>query len=278
MIVERISKCFNFLKMVNINLNFFEKKKNQLTCASKIDSINVGLSRTGTQSYTKLLEKQGYRVFNSIQHYKNKKYNTLLLKYLKSNKIEDFQKYYYFILNNNFERLFISDIPLNFFYEQIISMPEQKNSVIYYTHRHFDYWKPSFEKLIETFAPLFGLPFSLFMDREYFKISTMLFEKFVNCKITCYNLFGFCLTAYIQNIDECKIGYNKYYKKIMNQNEIQIFNLTHKQNMSVTSYELTYIYILLLFFQILFIICIFVIILVIFNKKKIHIKKKCPKK
>ena len=277
--LNKIMKYVNFLKMVNINLtDLFKKKETPSMCGKKIEIINLGLSRTGTQSFTKIYEKNNYKVFNSIQHYQKKEYNAMLMKYLKTNNLQDFKDYYYFILNNNHEALFVSDIPLNFLYKEILTI-QGNSTVLYYTYRKFENWIESFETLISTFSPLFGLPFSIFINNEYFLISTLLFEKYVNCKIKCYDLIGFCFNAYIENINDCSTGYNNYYKKIKNNNNIIYFNLTTEKNMSVTKTELTFIYCILLFVQVMF--CIFILLLfinfLIFIKKN-YIKKNVTKK
>lgn len=188
---------------------------NSRTCTPgfpKVEFINAGISRTGTQTIASVFETKGFTVYNQQtlifhQHYKNNKIFTCRY----DEEIESM------LQEVSSDQIIINDIPFNFCYKEIIEYAQRWNQapVLMLTTRNADEWLHSFALLVHAFAPAAGFPFTMISGtRNVVEKTAASFKKHLNCSIMQWDDGIFVLDAYIKDKQACKEGFLRYNEQV----------------------------------------------------------------
>lgn len=203
-------------------------------CPAFIRHVGTGISRTGTQTVRqKLIQRyDDHRigVYNSMTQMKLN-HLQLVKNTVPCNGVSDsFKDWYYTVLaTSTTPELASIDVPMNFCYKEIAQLQMQsgfQNFSLLMTYRRPDDWVNSFRHLLVAFAPIAGYPYSFFVG-DMVSHTANQFLYHMNCTIRQMTLFGFTLTAWMEDPLACHAGFVKWNDEVSDfarENNIRVVN------------------------------------------------------
>lgn len=224
------------------------------TCPAYIRFVGTGLSRTGTQTLTHKLSKDGQvGVYNSMRQMQLGHLEMVRASVPCNGVTESFKTWYYNVLaSSTTPELASIDVPLNFCYKEIAELQMEaghSNFSLFMTYRHPDEWVRSFQYLLAAFSPIAGFPYSLLVGDMVTHTADQ-FRYHLNCTIRQQKLFGFTIAAWMHDSVACLNGFERWNKEVIEYASTNSLRLTNetlgspsfgKESFGVTSSELLYL-------------------------------------